>query len=56
LQYVKVATGQSGVMQLGGNLPESLARHAQLGYEEEEIPERPSATEEQEEQNLKVGS
>lgn len=30
-EYVKVATGQSGVMNLGGNLPESLEQHLQLG-------------------------
>ena len=30
-KYVKVAKGQSGIMSLGGNLPESLIQHTMLG-------------------------
>lgn len=30
-EYVKVATGQSGVMELGGNLPDSLIQHTMVG-------------------------
>ena len=32
IQYVKVATGQKKVMELGGNLPESLSKYLMLGY------------------------
>jgi len=30
-EYVKVASGQKGIMELGGNLPDTLVEHLQLG-------------------------
>ena len=33
-QYVKVATGQRGVMELGGNIPETLIQHMMIGAPE----------------------
>ena len=35
LQYVKVASNQKDVMQLGGNLPDSLNQHLRLEYKPE---------------------
>ena len=35
LQYVKVAMGQKDVMELGGNLPDSLSQYLRLGYQPE---------------------
>ena len=35
MQYVKVATGQKDVMELGGNLPDSLSQYLRLGYQPE---------------------
>jgi hypothetical protein len=32
LQYVKVASGQAQVMELGGNLPDSLLQFTMLGH------------------------
>ena len=48
-QYVGVATGQQEVMQLGGNLPESLSKYTMLGHDENE-------REEEEGGNLKIES
>jgi hypothetical protein len=31
IQYVKVAMGQRGVMELGGNLPDTLVEHLMVG-------------------------
>jgi hypothetical protein len=42
IQYVKVASGQKNVMELGGNLPETLSKYAQLGHgegQEDELEE-----------------
>ena len=36
IQYIKVATGQKAVMELGGNLPETLSKYAELGHVEGE--------------------
>jgi hypothetical protein len=36
IQYIKVASGQKDVMELGGNLPETLSKYAQLGHVEGE--------------------
>jgi hypothetical protein len=32
-QYVKVAKGQNQVMELGGNMPDSLVEHLMIGKE-----------------------
>ena len=43
-QYVGVAGGHRNIMNLGGNLPDSLAGYLQLGHESN-VPESPRVNE-----------
>lgn len=42
-QYVKVANGQRGVMELGGNLPDTLIEHLMLPVFEGAVEEKKHA-------------